>query len=69
MIWRQQSFCHMILVTRSPSSAQMSKKVADKFGDHMDFTDLQDNLKTVEHQVNEIQAMKEGLSNEQAKLL
>ena len=34
----------------------------------MDFTDLQDNLKTVEHQVNEIQAMKEGLSNEQAKL-
>lgn len=44
------------------------QKVADKFGDHMDFTDLQDNLKTVEHQVNEIQAMKEGLSNEQAKL-
>ena len=44
------------------------QKVADKIGDHMDFTDLQDNLKTVEHQVNEIQAMKEGLSNEQAKL-
>lgn len=44
------------------------QKVADKFGDHMDFTDLQDNLKTVEHQVNEIQAMKGGLSNEQAKL-
>lgn len=68
MIWRQQSFCHMILVTRSPSSAANVQKVADKFGDHMDFTDLQDNLKTVEHQVNEIQAMKEGLSNEQAKL-
>ena len=36
------------------------QKVADKFGDHMDFTDLQDNLKTVEHQVNEIQAKKDS---------
>ena len=44
------------------------KKIADKFGDHMDFMDLEDNLQMVERQVAEIQSMADDLSEERAKL-
>ena len=45
------------------------KKIADKFGDHMDFIDLQDNLQTVERQVAEIQSMADDLSERASKAL
>lgn len=48
--------------------AMALKKIADKFGDHMDFMDLEDNLQMVERQVAEIQSMADDLSEERAKL-